>query len=156
MPDVARTLCAALKSFAARRNESDAALVGAAAAKAPQSGAAILAEYAAGGITEAVLSSKLLEAVEKADLEAALEQATSMTGGLAGAVEPGSDSGAPTLFLAQTPRGLLSEPIVAARTVYHPVFALTMLPGVFLPPGSSIARQLEAGTADASDSDNNG
>ena len=112
----------------------------------------LLAQFAAGLLTEAALSGKLVEAVEKADLDAALEHAAALTSGVGAGAGDGESSR--PVFIAPTPRVIYDD----APRVAHASFVLALLPGTLVQPGSSLAKVLDAGPVDAaagSDSDNN-
>jgi hypothetical protein len=167
VPDVARTVAAALKSMAARHAEladiagvelkagtgpgsatgaasvavpSTSLLVASAPAVPPAGRRAVIREYVRGGtITEPNVAARLLQAVEKADLDAALEQAAAATAGLTGAAADGGagggggGGGGSNLFIAPAGKAVWK----AAQELHHASCVIQFLPGALVLPGGS-------------------
>lgn len=164
IPDVVRALLAGMKSINARRDdllltnedEDDDENVSdeddeerTTGAKRSRSSAlapaldAVLNDYKKAKITETVLSSKLHTAVEKADMEAALEAATAATAGLGigtstldsmdGGLSTNSNVGALNIYIGPTSIGLYTD-----VKEYHGTAAVFKLfPNALLHPSSS-------------------
>jgi DNA topoisomerase VI subunit B len=101
----------------------------AAALRARRARASLLREYVAGRITEAALARRLEEAVERADMDAALEQAAAAAAGVlaacGGGAAKGGGGGQPVFV------GPVSQVTVRGlRELHHPVCVLKLLPGV--------------------------
>jgi len=103
VPDVTRALLASLAAFTARgagtkraRDDGDG---DAAAAPDPAAGSArwtparVMHEFGAGRLGDKALRDALMAAVEKADMEAALEQASAVSAGVVGLEGEGGDGG---------------------------------------------------------------
>ena len=184
VPDVARAVFAALKSFSARPppagaqsassssslllgddedEEAPAAAAAAAGTKRQRSGdldeldeddpaghsssssgssrarrRQLLAGVASGALTEASIGSKLMEAVEKADLDAALEQASAITGLAAGGDD--EEGGGASVFVAPTRLATFQ----GAVNIALPHCVVRFLPGALLPPTDPSALALTA------------
>lgn len=169
IPDVCRAVLGALKSMSTRYgvelSTAAAAGGGAAGAGAKRKRApaaddagvaataslddvdparrALLSRFAAGELNEALLSARLGEAVEKADLDAALDEHAGCAGGIAGALkggggggdgdgEDGDSGGGTSAFIAPLRRAALLQP--DAGFVAHPHCVIQFLPAAFVVP----------------------
>lgn len=98
----------------------------------------IITEFVRGSITDNVVSARLLQAVEKADLDAALEQAAAATTGLAAAAAgdvdgAGSSSGA-SLFIAPARQAIWRD----APEVHHSACVIKFLPQALVRGGGGV------------------
>lgn len=106
-----------------------------AAVRARRARATLLRDFAGGRVTESVLSRRLEEAVERADMEAAMEQAAAaaaglLSGGAAGAgAKAAAAAAARPLFIAP----LSQVSATGLPLLHHPVCVLKLLPGALLP-----------------------
>jgi DNA topoisomerase VI subunit B len=118
----------------------------------------LLSDYSAGRINEALLAKKLTEAVEKADIEAAIEQATAAAGGgifgsaagsagAAGGSPDGSGGGPKSLFIAP----LFQAKVRAMPELHHQACVIKLLPSAIVPHKAGTfditSRALSTGTA---------
>lgn len=160
IPDVVRAVMAGLKAVTARRAEQQGGGGrpagdddegdghGAGSKRKRRTGhagplplssplTAVLSDYASGKVNDKELTTNLMSAVEKADMDAALEAATAATPGMAGAAGGADDGGAEggagalQVYLAPTGIGVYKE----AKEIHHSTCVIKLLPGaIFHPP----------------------
>jgi len=115
----------------------------------------LLSRFASGDVTEAVLAARLGEAVDRADLDAALDEHAGAVGGsIAGALKGGGQrgedgegaqdgggggGGGAAVFIAPLRRATLLQP--EAGFVVHPHCLLQFLPAAVVAPASASSRR---------------
>lgn len=115
----------------------------------------LLSRFASGDVTEAVLAARLGEAVDRADLDAALDEHAGAVGGsIAGALKGGGQrgedgegaqdgggggGGGAAVFIAPLRRATLLQP--DAGFVVHPHCLLQFLPAAVVAPASASSRR---------------
>jgi DNA topoisomerase VI subunit B len=162
VPDVVRALMAGLKSISARRSETLAATTKAAAtslteigneegtldqrvykksAFLPEALQTVLSNYSNGKVTEAILTHQLNTAVERADLEAALEGAEAQELGISsgGSKKAGGTGGSnqaviAPVFIAPTPLSSFTQ----SRDLFNSACGLRIFKSAFSVVGSDL------------------
>ena len=113
----------------------------------------LLSRFASGDVTEAVLAARLGEAVDRADLDAALDEHAGAVGGsIAGALkgggqrgedgegeQDGGGGGGAAVFIAPLRRATLLQP--EAGFVVHPHCLLQFLPAAVVAPACASSRR---------------
>jgi DNA topoisomerase VI subunit B len=142
IPDVCRALLGAFKAFSARQKERGGNIgLPTNSSDLQATHSKLLSDFSGGKLNEQLIANGLHTAVEKADFDAALEQASTISaaGGLsASAAENGDGTGGDPVFIAPSFQAVWNE----SYTLYNPDFVFKVLPSALVTPGSQLAEAL--------------